>query len=137
MRRAQRHRILLAAVAGAALLSAPACSAGDPPDPEAARATATRPGSPGSSAVGTPAEGPGHEEEPELSDAEDALLDALEERFEDQGVKDIRGEPGTGVTIRLEDELAVADAAPFCAAVREAGFSEVRVDIDHTVAACP
>jgi len=105
------------------LLAVAACSAGDPPNPEDAQlpfATAD-------------AEG----EEPERADAEDATLDALEERFEDAGVKDIRGEPGGPVTIRVEDDLTVADAAPFCQAVRDAGFPDVQVDIDHVVSPCP
>jgi hypothetical protein len=94
------------------------CSAGDPPDPEAA---------------GLPAA----DAEDEQADTEDAALDALEEQFEDHGVKDIRGGPGAAVTIRLEDELTVADAAAPCAAVRAAGFATVQVDIDGRLAPCP
>ena len=75
--------------------------------------------------------------EEELPEAEDAALDFLEEQYEDRGVKDIRGEPGRGVTIRLEDELTVADAAAVCAAVRAAGFAGVQVDIDGDLAPCP
>ena len=72
-----------------------------------------------------------------VSDADDATLDAIEEQFEDRGVKDIRGEPGTGVTIRLEDELSAADGAAPCAALRAAGFAPARIDIDDVVTPCP
>jgi hypothetical protein len=121
-----------------------ACSAGDPPDPAAAASATT---------TGAPAEGVAVESEPdaelsepdaelserdaELSDADDATLDALEEQFEDRGVKDIRGEPGQGVTIRLEDERSVADAVAPCAAVRAAGFPTVQIDIDDVRTPCP
>jgi hypothetical protein len=92
------------------------CSAGDPPNPEAA---------------GLP---PAPED---ADDARDDVLDAIEERFEDRGVKDVRGEPGAPVTIRLEDELTVAAAAEVCAAVRAAGFVDVQVDVDGIVSPCP
>jgi hypothetical protein len=112
-----------------------ACSAGDPPDPGAATPTTTA-----ATASGVAADP--EEDEPagsgaELTDADDATLDALEEQFEDRGVKDIRGEPGQGVTIRLEDESSVADAAAPCAAVRAAGFPIAQVDIDDVVTPCP
>ena len=123
------------------LLLAAACSAGDPPDPEEARVTVAPPGSV-APAVADPDEDAeeeeaGEEDEPELSEAEDATLDALEEQFEEQGVKDVRGAPGAPVTIRLEDELTIVDAGPACAAVRAAGFPDVQVDIDGDLAPCP
>jgi len=142
-------------VAGA--LAMAGCSAGDPPDPDAAPpapppASDLAPGSPSASA--SPAGGSdagsvapddhddahdaeGEELEAEGSDADDATLDALEERFEAQGVKDIRDDPVDGVTIRLEDELTIADAAAVCAAVRAAGFASVSVELDGVAAACP
>lgn len=109
------------------------CSAGDPPNPEAARTTIPAPADAGAAAEG-PEAAPG---EQELSDADDATLDSLEEQFEDHGVKDIRVEPGKGVAIHLEDELTIRDARPVCAAVRAAGFADVNVDIDGVVAPCP
>ena len=73
----------------------------------------------------------------QLPEADDAVLDALEEQFEGQGVKDIRGDASRTVTIRMEDENTLADAGPACSAVRTAGFSEIVVDIDDVVSQCP
>jgi hypothetical protein len=134
------------AVAGLALIAlAFGCSAGDPPNPDAARSATTAradgpPGAsdePSTSPTDTPdAEGDEPAEEA-TSDADDATLDALEEQYERLGVKDIRGAPGQGVTIRLEDELTVDHAAPVCTAVRSAGFADVTIDIGGTVTPCP
>jgi hypothetical protein len=124
------------------------CSAGDPPDPDAARAdraeSDTVPVSPGAeepdadAEADVPAPATPEDEEPELPEAEDATLDALEEQFEGAGVKDIRGAPGQPVTIRLEDDVDVAAAAAQpCAAVRAAGFADVQLEIDDRVEPCP
>jgi hypothetical protein len=152
----------------AGALAIAGCSAGDPPDPDAAASTprpaaAGDPAPPSSPAavalpdggVGTAPAGrldtgdvdpdehvdaqdtDGEEHDAERSEANDAALDALEQQFEAQGVKDIRGDPVNGVTIRLEDELTIADAAAVCAAVRAAGFASVSVDVDDVAAPCP
>ena len=130
-----RSRVLLFAGVGLAFVFSTAvlgCSAGDPPDPEAAStvpATSVPPEDGGTELA--------EEDELELPDADDAVLDALEERFEHLGVKDIRGDATRFVTIRMEDESSIADAGPTCAAVRAAGFSDVRVDIDEVMSPCP
>ena len=72
-----------------------------------------------------------------LTAAQDDALDAIEERFERGGVKDVRGTATGGVTIRLDDDRTIADAASACAAVRAAGFPSVRVEIDDVVSPCP
>jgi hypothetical protein len=114
------------------------CSAGDPPNPDAARTTTVPTEAPADGEADEPDEEEAEEpEEPELPDADDATLDGLEEQFEDAGVKDIRGAPGEPVTIRLEDELTVADSAAACDAVCTAGIPDVVVDIDGVVTPCP
>lgn len=108
-----------------ALSLAGGCSAGDPPDPDAARAEG---------GAGTPAaEAP----EAEVPEADDAALDAIEERYEDAGVDDVRAGDDGVVTIRVDDDGSAADAAAACAAVRDAGFAEVQVDRDGVVEPCP
>lgn len=124
-----------------ALLLVVGCSGDDRPEPEEAVATTAPPRSsttalPATTVVGDEEEA-GEEEEPELPEAEDAVLDALEEQFEPQGVKDTRGAPGVPVTVRMEDGFTVQDAGPACAAVRSAGFPDVEVDVDGVLSPCP
>jgi hypothetical protein len=126
---ARVRRVSCWLAAGILLSLASGCSAGDPPNPDAARA--------GTTASADPDEERNEPAEEELSDADDATLDALEEQFEDRGVKDIRGKSGRSVTIRLEDELTIGHAVAVCTAVRSAGFAAVRIDIDGNVTPCP